>query len=57
MVLSLKKIVKQYHDGHLIFVSFVTVIVILSLAALIGWRSLVGYNKTINDYILHLMGN
>ncbi len=51
MFRSFNKTMKQYHDGHLIVASFVIVIVILSCAALIGWRSLVDYNKTIDDYI------
>lgn len=42
---------RKYHDGHLIFMSFIAVIVILIGSALVGWGSLKNYNDTVEHYM------
>ncbi|MDP7591923.1 MAG: response regulator [Litorilituus sp.] len=42
---------RKYHDGHLIFISFIAVIAILIGSALVGWWSLKNYNDTVEHYM------
>ena len=42
---------KRLHDGHLILLSLIAVILILSATIFVGWRSLNHYQETIDDYI------